>query len=213
MRLILAFLSGLACAVLLGAAAPRGAPIKWQYRLLDLDAEAGKLHSSIRARAAATRASYPNDRAADVAAEREVYAAWARETFGDGWMPMVHLDVGDDGKLHTATSRGHLVIGKPLSLRVLSAKRSFDHAAFAVAIGTRDAKELLKAEREGGMTVRRDGALWSEAWHGSKERRAFVLEKFTEELNRCGEAGSAITTAASFSFSGEVMLHATTLSD
>lgn len=213
MRLILAFLSGLACAVLLGAAAPRGAPIKWQYRLLDLDAEAGKLQSAIRERAAATRSSFPDDRAAAAAAEREVYAAWARETFGDGWMPMIHLEVDDGGKLHAAYTRNQLVIGKPTALRAAPARRQFDHSAFAASIATRDAKELLKAERSGGMTIRRDGALWSEAWHGSTERRAFVLEKLTEELNRCGEAGAAITTAASFGFSGEVMLHATTLSD
>lgn len=82
----IAFVAGLACATLLGAAVPRGKPITWEYQLLDVQQELVKLRAAADARLATTRASFPDDNHARSAATLAVEDAWMAQLAGDGWL-------------------------------------------------------------------------------------------------------------------------------
>ncbi|MBL8840566.1 MAG: hypothetical protein JNL90_03435 [Planctomycetes bacterium] len=192
MRLLLAFIAGLACAVLLGAAAPRGTTIKWQYRLLDMDVEEGKVRQMAEAIAKATRKEFDSDAAAAAAAVTAARAKWYGEMFREGWMPIAAVAIDTDGDLHSGFGNGmSAVLARPAGLRVAPAKSAYSHDRVVAAIAERDKSELAKAVREGRGIIthsgRREGAF---DWGERDERRTFIRATILEELERAGAAGA-----------------------
>lgn len=215
MRLILAFLSGLACAVLLGAAAPRGAPIKWQYRLLDLDAEACKLRQYVDEVTSTTRMNFASDHEAMLAAEADAASTWHARTFGDGWLPLAALAIAPNGSIVTSDpSSRMLLIGRPLGLRAAPATIAFDQEGIIGEVAARDQLEVERATAAGRVVWGNVNGGWSAAdWENSDARRQFMMQQVRQRLDACGARGDMLTVGAPLFGHLSFPLTASTLSD
>ncbi len=121
--LVLAFVAGLACATLLGAAAPRAAPapIEWQYRWIN----GGDVVKGWRAAAADAakrdRAKFDSDSAAYAAGYESAYRTWIDGEASDGWFFMSKMEFHDSPSVRWLMAR-------PAGRRVRVSLDPLDHA-------------------------------------------------------------------------------------
>lgn len=182
----LSFLAGLAVASLLGMAAPRGRPVKWEYRTIDWDARNKVEQAAVEARVASTRSKFASDAEARSAASDDIERAWFDELAGDGWLLLGRMRGGNRGRVY--------LLGRPSSGFFASvAKEGSD----SVVAGVREALEkhraawIEKVKRESPTSLgARDPRYLGSDY--DRERKELLDSAFDERLKRCGERGTLI---------------------
>lgn len=181
----IAFVAGLACATLLGAAAPRGKPITWEYQLLDVQQELVKLRAAADARVATTRASFPDDNHARSAATLAVEDAWMAQLSGDGWLLL--------GELLPPDGTRKYLLAKPSNGAFVRPTRDAEVMSFGAVKSALEQHELdwkAAEARDRPGTISAKNPYLSTDFTESHARMAFDLT--IAELERCGSRGTLV---------------------
>ncbi len=159
----IAFLAGLSCAVLLGAAAPApaGKPITWEYRLLDEEEEGRKLAETARALGKTNRLKFASDDAANEAARIAARNTWLAELATDGWFVVGDLEVGMKICRVLARPVGHRVESSPSAVdyKALCASGEAAEIAFAKQYGPNGRDSEMRSARDVRHTVEWEAAV------------------------------------------------------
>lgn len=181
----IAFVAGLACATLLGAAAPRGKPITWEYQLLDVQQELVKLRAAADARVATTRASFPDDNHARSAATIAVEDDWMAQIAGDGWLLMGELLHPDGARKYLLARAAGGVIVRPVD-----SQDAFSFATVTQALEKHEREWRTAVERDAPGTAVAKRPYLSNDFQTAHARLAFDLS--IAELTRCGNRGTLV---------------------